>query len=117
MDMLAIDRLDELYKKHVRMAKKAGWRVYRSTHGGKKASYTNTKDCPFWHYSDCYLSADDMCFKSHHKWDSTSSGHPPFACRIIDEWNEASRLWMYFIRIAPSELRDRFRYIQKKQVR
>ena len=66
-------RLKTLYKKHVRMAEKIGWRVYKSN--------ALRMWCPFWH--------DGINHKD---------SQPPFAFNnnrdgYTREWNEAVRLW------------------------
>ena len=68
-------RLKVLYKKHVAMARKIGWRVYRGPHGpaGNSGRY-----CPFSHFPEWFPE-------------------PPFALQAdgvwTQEWRVASLLW------------------------
>ena len=65
-------RLKTLYKKHVRMAEKIGWRIYKSN--------VLSMWCPFWHDGATHReSSPPFAFNDH-------GGH-------TREWNEAVELW------------------------
>jgi len=83
-------RLKALYKKHVAMARKIGWRVYKGPRGAYGSS---GRFCPF----------------SHFPREST----PPFGFRHgstewTAEWTEASDLWWLACNNDPARIRREF---------
>ena len=78
-------RLKALYKKHVAMAKKVGWRVYKGPHG---PAWSSGRVCPFSHFQ-------------------TGETEPPFAF-LSDGWMLASSLWKRALDEDPARLRREF---------
>ena len=69
-------RLKALYKKHVRMARKIRWRVYKQPHG---PAHGSGRRCPFWHVGGFPHRLPPFAFA------------PSGPC--TREWLYASRLW------------------------
>ena len=84
-------RLKALYKKHVRMARKIRWRVYKGPHG--EHGYSG-RFCPFSHFPRGMME-------------------PPFGVRRwtsepTAEWTDASELWMFACRADPARVLKEF---------